>query len=116
MKEIEVVAQKQYEDSKKVNCKNFTHSLTLPPSLPPSPQVKLSDEEAIKELESEWEALLEQESKNMKEAWVIREQKQRERERLQEEMKRRILEEQKKGRSYSFILYTLSLFLSRGDY
>ena len=75
--------------------------------------MKLSDEEAIKELESEWEALLEQESKNMKEAWVIREQKQRERERLQEEMRRKILEEQKKGtRSYSFILYTFFLSFS----
>ena len=62
--------------------------------------MKLSDEEATKKLEAEWDEMLEQESKNMKEAWVIRAQKlkeREEREKLQEEMRKKMLEEQQKG-------------------
>lgn len=60
----------------------------------------MSDEEATKKLEEEWDEMLEQESKNMKEAWVIRAQKlkeREEREKLQEEMRKKMLEEQQKG-------------------
>ncbi|XP_003385913.1 PREDICTED: epidermal growth factor receptor substrate 15 homolog [Amphimedon queenslandica] len=78
MKQIEETALKKYEEDKKV---------------------KLSDEEATRKLEAEWDEMLEQESKNMKEAWVIRAQKlkeREEREKLQEEMRKKMLEEQQK--------------------